>query len=40
MDIGVLELAALVGVSKEVRDDCDDSTEGLTWNMPPGPDNL
>jgi hypothetical protein len=35
-----LELPAFMGVSKEVCDDCDDSTEGLTWNMPPRTNDL
>ena len=35
-----LELPAFMGVSKEVCDDRDDSTEGLTWNMPPRTDDL
>jgi hypothetical protein len=34
------ELPAFVGVSKEVCGDCDDSTEGLTWNMPPRTNDL
>jgi hypothetical protein len=35
-----LELPAFMGVSKEVCDDRDDSTEGLTWNMPPRTNDL
>lgn len=35
-----LELPAFMGVSKEVCDDRDDGTEGLTWNMPPRTNDL
>jgi hypothetical protein len=36
----VRELAAFVSVSEEVCDDCDDSAESLTWNMPSRTNNL